>query len=88
MQPWLSETIKKHPLVTFFILAFALTWISGLPLAASILGMAPGGMPEMTITAKALEVGVPLVLGFHLVRTLICNVFVEPIWRLARRIGG
>jgi len=27
MRPWLSETIKKHPLVTFFILAFALTWI-------------------------------------------------------------
>jgi uncharacterized membrane protein AbrB (regulator of aidB expression) len=48
--------------------------------------MSPGGMPEMTITAKALEVGVPLVLGFHLVRTLVCNLFVVPIWRLLVRL--
>lgn len=66
----------------------ALGWAAGLPLAASLLGMAPGGMPEMTITAKAMEVGVPLVLGFHLVRTLIINVFVEPIWKLAVRLGA
>ncbi|MGG5817555.1 AbrB family transcriptional regulator [Falsiroseomonas sp. HW251] len=64
-----------------------LAWASGLPLAASLLGLAPGGMPEMTITAKTLEVGVPLVLGFHLVRTLLINVFVEPIWKLAAKLG-
>jgi hypothetical protein len=44
-------------------------------------------MPEMTITAKALEVGVPLVLGFHLIRTLLCNLFVMPIWGLAVKLG-
>jgi uncharacterized membrane protein AbrB (regulator of aidB expression) len=43
-------------------------------------------MPEMTITAKTMEVGVPLVLGFHLVRTLLCNLFVSPLWRLAERL--
>ncbi|WP_170985267.1 AbrB family transcriptional regulator [Roseomonas sp. AR75] len=68
-------------------LAVGLAFVSHLPIAGAILGMAPGGMPEMTITAKALEVGVPLVLGFHIVRTLICNLFVLPIWRLARRLG-
>jgi membrane AbrB-like protein len=68
-------------------LALGLGWLSGLPLAAAVLGMAPGGMPEMTITAKALEVGVPLVLGFHLVRTLLCNLFVVPIWKLSVRLG-
>lgn len=64
-----------------------LGWVSGLPLAAAVLGMAPGGMPEMTLTAKALEVGVPLVLGFHLVRTLLCNLFVEPLWWALARLG-
>ncbi|WP_158287593.1 AbrB family transcriptional regulator [Falsiroseomonas bella] len=68
------------------LLAIGLGAVSGLPLAAAVLGMSPGGMPEMTITAKALEVGVPLVLGFHLVRTLTCNLFVLPIWRLLVRL--
>jgi membrane AbrB-like protein len=61
-------------------------WASGLPFAAAVLGLAPGGMPEMTITAKTLEVAVPLVLGFHIVRMLLCNVAVEPFWRLAVRL--
>ena len=69
------------------VLAVGMAWVSGLPVGAAQLGMAPGGMPEMTITAKALELGVPLVLGFHLVRTLLCNLFVMPAWRLAVRVG-
>jgi len=68
-------------------LGVALGVVSGLPVGAAILGMAPGGMPEMTITAKALEVGVPLVLGFHLVRTLACNLLVGPTWTLMERLG-
>jgi membrane AbrB-like protein len=66
--------------------ALLLAWASGLPPAAVLLGMAPGGMPEMTITAKALEVGVPLVLGFHLVRQLACNLLVGPFWKLFARL--
>jgi hypothetical protein len=64
-----------------------LGWIAGLPPVAVMLGMAPGGMPEMTVTAKALELAVPLVLGFHLVRTVLCNLLVGPVWRLAERVG-
>jgi hypothetical protein len=69
------------------VLALGLAWLAGLPAAAAILGTAPGGMPEMTITAKALEVGVPLVLGFHLVRTIACNLLCGPIWRGISRAG-
>ena len=68
-------------------LALVLAAVSGLPIGAAILGMAPGGMPEMTITAKALDLGVPLVLGFHLVRTLVCNLCVGPAWRVMERLG-
>jgi uncharacterized protein len=67
--------------------AVGLACLSGLPVTAALLGMAPGGMPEMTITAKALDMAVPLVLGFHLVRTVACNLLVDPIWRIAVRIG-
>jgi membrane AbrB-like protein len=67
--------------------AVGLAWISGLPVTAALLGMAPGGMPEMTITAKALDMAVPLVLGFHLVRTVACNLLVDPVWRIAVKLG-
>ncbi len=73
--------------VIMAVMALPVAWLSGLPAAAAVLGLAPGGMPEMTITAKALELAVPLVLGFHLVRMLMCNLMVAPIWKLALRLG-
>ena len=69
------------------VLGLALGWVTGLPPAAVVLGMAPGGMPEMGITAKSLDLAVPLVLGFHLTRTLLCNLLVGPIYRGARALG-
>ncbi len=63
-------------------IALGLALLSGLPIAAVVLGMAPGGMPEMAVTAKALDLAVPLVLGFHLTRTLLCNLTVGPLWRV------
>ena len=66
------------------ILGLALGWASGLPQAAVVLGMAPGGMPEMALTAKALDLAVPLVLGFHLTRTVLCNFLVGPVYRAAK----
>jgi uncharacterized membrane protein AbrB (regulator of aidB expression) len=44
-------------------------------------------MPEMGVTAKALEVAVPLVMAFHLTRTLMCNVLLGPIWSALARLG-
>jgi membrane AbrB-like protein len=68
-------------------MGLALGWAAGLPPVAAMLGMAPGGMPEMAVTAAALDLAVPLVLGFHLVRTVLCNLLVGPVGRLAERIG-
>jgi membrane AbrB-like protein len=64
------------------ILGVAVALAFNLPVAAAILGTAPGGLPEMAITAKVLNLGVPLVLGFHLVRIFLCNLFVEHLYRL------
>jgi membrane AbrB-like protein len=65
------------------VVGLALGWLAGLPPVAVMLGMAPGGMPEMALTAKALDLAVPLVLGFHLVRVVLCSLLVGPIWRVA-----
>jgi membrane AbrB-like protein len=69
------------------VLGLLLAWASGLPPAAVLLGLAPGGMPEMGVTAKALEVAVPLVLAFHLTRTLMCNFLLGPLWAGLSRLG-
>lgn len=68
-------------------LGYALAAATGLPPAATMLGLAPGGMPEMGVTAKALEVAVPLVMAFHLTRTLMCNFLLGPLARLLGLAG-
>jgi uncharacterized protein len=81
----LFSTLTLSALCT--VIALLIGWIAGLPATAVVLGMAPGGMPEMGITAKTLELAVPLVLGFHLTRTLACNFLVGPTYRAARALG-
>ena len=39
---------------------------------------------EMASSAKALDLAVPLVLGFHLTRTVLCNFLVGPVYRAAK----
>lgn len=67
-------------------MAVALAWATGLPTGAVMIGMAPGGMPEMGVTARSLGIAVPLVLGFHLARTLLCNFLLGPIFKLLVRL--
>jgi len=64
------------------LLAVAIVALCAFPFAAVVLGTAPGGMPELAITAKVLDLGAPLVLGFHLVRVLLCTLLVPFVWRL------
>ncbi len=68
------------------LLGLALAWIGELPWPGVLLGVAPGGMPEMALTAAALELAVPLVLGFHLTRTVLCNLLVGPLFRLGQKL--
>lgn len=59
-----------------------LAWIFGLPVATMILATAPGGLAEMTITAQALHISVPLVVAFHLFRVVVVNVGTQYIFPL------
>lgn len=64
------------------LVAVGLAWAFDLPIATMIIATAPGGMPEMTIVAQALEVGVPLVVAFHLFRVVVVNIGTQYLYDL------
>lgn len=68
--------------------AFAafLALASGLALATLVLATAPGGIAEMCITAKVLQLGVPLVTAAHVMRVLVLLTTTGPTFRLARAV--
>lgn len=53
-----------------FSVAYFLLFFVNIPLPTLILGLSPGGVAEMTLTAKVLHLGVPLVTAFHVVRMI------------------
>jgi membrane AbrB-like protein len=59
--------------------------LAGEPLASVVLGMAPGGIAEMTVTAKVLQLGVPLVTTFHVARVVALLLLTGPLFALVRR---
>jgi hypothetical protein len=61
--------------------AWALAWGSGLPLATLVLGTAPGGIAEMAITAKVLQLGAPVVTAFQACRLIAVLLLLEPLYR-------
>lgn len=62
-------------------IALLLARATGLPTGTLILSLAPGSMTEMAVTAKVLQLGVPLVTAFHLLRIFLV-VLLTP-WLLA-----
>ncbi|MEY4862950.1 MAG: hypothetical protein RLZ51_1045 [Pseudomonadota bacterium] len=48
--------------------AACMGWASGIPVATLVLATAPGGMAEMSLTARNLQLGVPVVTAFHVIR--------------------
>jgi uncharacterized protein len=76
-------------------LCAAVGWVlsnfTGLHPATMILGTAPGGIAEMSITAKVLQLGVPMVTAFQVCRLVAVLVLAEPVyrvWQARRRIRG
>ena len=50
---------------------YLLAWAMPAHVATMILAMAPGGIAEMSITAKVLQLGVPVVTAFHVARMVL-----------------
>jgi len=65
-------------------LSVALARLTGLPAASLVLAIAPGGIAEMCITAKVLQLGVPLVTAAHVTRVLVLINATAPLYRFAR----
>ncbi len=61
--------------------AVLLAQLAQLHWATVLLGTSPGGIAEMCITAKVLQLGVPVVTAFHVVRYLAVLLLTGPIFR-------
>jgi hypothetical protein len=57
---------------------------AGLPVATLVLAMAPGGLAEMCITAKVLQLGVPLVTAAQVARVIVLILGTGPLFRFAK----
>ena len=66
-------------------LGAAIAMVAGLPIATMVLAMAPGGLAEMCVTAKVLQLGVPLVTALQVSRVIVLILSTGPLFRLARR---
>jgi len=62
-----------------------LAWAASLHPATLVLGTAPGGIAEMCITAKVLQLGVPLVTAFHVTRLVVLLLATPLVFVRARQ---
>ncbi|MBI3376073.1 MAG: AbrB family transcriptional regulator [Betaproteobacteria bacterium] len=75
-------------LISIVLAALAgLARLSGLPLPSLLLATAPDGMAEMAITAKVLQLGVPLVTATQVTRVVVLVTSTGPVYHLARRLS-
>ena len=61
--------------------AWGLSHVVDLHWATLLLGTSPGGVAEMAITAKVLQLGVPIVTAFHVMRLAAVLLLAEPMYR-------
>jgi membrane AbrB-like protein len=65
---------------------YSLAWFSDIHPATAILATSPGGIAEMSLTAKNLQLGVPIVTAFHVTRVAALLILIGPMFRLVRRV--
>jgi membrane AbrB-like protein len=80
---WLAWVLAGT--VAMVVVSAVFGWLLSLGMgmhpATLILGTSPGGIAEMAITAKVLQLGVPVVTAFQVCRLLAVLVLVEPLYR-------
>lgn len=65
--------------------ALVLTELSGIHPATSLLATSPGGIAEMSLTAKNLGLGVPIVTAFHVARMAVLVLTIAPLFKLLKK---
>ena len=87
---WLA-TVALGSLVLMALCALfaaAVAWATGMPWVTLVLGTAPGGIAEMAITAKVLQLGVPVVTALQVCRLMAVLLVVEPLYRRLYKSAG
>lgn len=80
---WLGSVALATVLMMALCAAFAwaLSGLTGLHAATLVLATSPGGIAEMSITAKVLHLGVPVVIAFQACRLVAVLMLVAPMYR-------
>jgi membrane AbrB-like protein len=80
---WLASMAMGTGVLMLLSMGFGLllAHATGLNPATLVLGTSPGGIAEMAITAKVLQLGVPVVTAFQVCRLVAVLVLVEPIFK-------
>jgi membrane AbrB-like protein len=66
--------------------ALALASYTGIHPGTAILASSPGGIAEMSLTARVLHLGVPIVTAFHVTRMVTVVLTIGPLYRLFARL--
>lgn len=77
-----SALLSITGLILCAIAAYFMSLLVEIPLSTLILGMSPGGIAEMTITAKVLMLGVPIVAAFHVSRMIFILLLAQPCYKV------
>jgi membrane AbrB-like protein len=64
---------------------FTLAALGGINPGTAILATSPGGIAEMSLTARVLHLGVPIVTAFHVSRMVAVVLLIGPLYRLAAK---
>ena len=67
--------------------ALALSHLAGIHAGTALLATSPGGIAEMSLTARVLHLGVPIVTAFHVSRMVVVVLMIGPLYRLYTRAG-
>ena len=62
------------------LFAVGLSWLTGQHWVTLVLSTSPGGIAEMSITAKVLQLGVPVVTAFQVCRLVAVLLLVAPMY--------
>ena len=68
------------------VFALSLAALTGLHPGTMLLATSPGGIAEMSLTARVLHLGVPVVTAFHVSRMLIVVLSIGPLYRGWKRL--
>jgi membrane AbrB-like protein len=59
-----------------------LAQLAGINAGTALLATSPGGIAEMSLSARVLHLGVPIVTAFHVSRMVVVVLAIGPLYRL------